>query len=310
MQNQDTIYIIGAGAIGKALAVFLKLDNKKVIIIRGSIDDGSNFTEDIEVEINGAKNIASQVEISTAGNFEKLDGIIVFANKSFGNQHLSQALSSKCKNSPVVILQNGLDVEKPFIDNGFRHIYRAVLFATSQTISQNKFRFKPVEASPIGIIKGNTQTQEMIVQELSSFYFEFISTQNILPIIWTKTIVNCAFNSVCPLLETDNGIFHRNEKALNIAKDIIAECVCVAKKAGILIEFDKVVDKLLLISRSSDGQLISTYQDIINKRITEIESLNFSVAKIAKRLNDENSVKQTSLLGELVKLKSELTNSN
>jgi len=222
MKDQDTIYIIGAGAIGKALAVFLKLKNKKVIIIRGSVDDNSNITEDIEVEISSSKTLTATIEVSTASNFSTLDGIILFTNKSFGNYQLSQALSSKCQNSPVVILQNGLDVEQPFIDNGFSQIYRTVIFASSQPVAPNKFRFKPVEPSPIGIIKGDTHTQEMIARELTSHYFEFISVQNILPLIWTKTIVNCVFNSVCPLLETDNGIFHRDENALHIATGVIA----------------------------------------------------------------------------------------
>ncbi len=310
MSHQDTIYIIGAGAIGKVLAALLTLEQKKVVIIRGSIDDYSKGTENIEVEMNGTQTLAATVEISTLSNFTTLNGIIVCTSKSFGNQLLSKALRTKSGNSPLVILQNGLDVEQPFIANGFTHIYRSVLFATSQPVAPNKFRFKPVEASPIGMIKGNTATLDMVVRGLNNHYFEFVASANIGPLVWTKTIVNCVFNSVCPLLETDNGIFHRDENALNLAKELVAECIGVARKAGIAIEFDKVMDKLLLISNASDGQLISTYQDIINKRETEIESLNLSIVKIAKDLNLGNAVTQTSLLGELIKLKSVLTRRN
>lgn len=308
MRKKDTIFIIGGGAIGKALAVFLQHNNKKVVIIRGSLDDGSKSTEKIEVEIKNSKTISASIEISTLSNYPALDGIIVLTNKSFGNHNLSETLRTKCKNQPLVILQNGLDVEQPFIDNGFSHIYRVVIFASSQPVAYNKFRFKPVEPSPIGIIMGDQQTQEMILGELNSRYFEFISVENILPLVWTKTIANCIFNSICPLLETDNGIFYRNKNALSIARDVIAECVAVAQHSGINIQFDEVAEKLLTISRSGDGQLISTYQDIINKRETEIESFNFAIAKIAKRLNIKTPVIQTSLLGDLVKLKSDLIN--
>lgn len=310
MKIDDTIYIIGGGAIGKALAVFLKLNEKNVIIIRGSLDDGSTSTENIEVEISKTESVAANIEIHTLSNYPALNGIIILTNKSFGNDKLAKALSSKCKNAPVVILQNGINVEQPFIDNGFSQIYRVIIFASSQSVGKNKFKFKPVEPSAVGIIKGNTQTQEMIVQQISSPYFEFISVENIMPLIWTKTIANCVFNSVCPLLETDNGIFYRNKSALKIAGDVVAECVAIANLAGISIEFEKVVDKLLQISRSGDGQLISTYQDIINKRETEIESFNFAIAKIAEDLNVNQPVIQTKLLGELVKLKSELTRGN
>jgi len=54
----------------------------------------------------------------------------------------------------------------------------------------------------------------------------------------------------------------------------------------------------------SDGQKISTYQDILNKRETEIETLNFAVAKAA---GGKINIHVTALLGELTKIKSELS---
>ncbi len=103
-----------------------------------------------------------------------------------------------------------------------------------------------------------------------------------------------------------NGIFHRNTHALSIAQRIINECLYIAKENGILINAKDVIDKLILISKLSEGQLISTYQDILNKRKTEIESLNFAFVNRANELNKNNSVVETKLLGELLLLKSEL----
>jgi 2-dehydropantoate 2-reductase len=68
--------------------------------------------------------------------------------------------------------------------------------------------------------------------------------------------------------------------------------------------------KILLVSKSSDGQLISTFQDILNKRQTEIETLNFAIVDIAKKLNKEELGRETKLLGELTRLKSYLSNKN
>jgi 2-dehydropantoate 2-reductase len=61
-----------------------------------------------------------------------------------------------------------------------------------------------------------------------------------------------------------------------------------------------------MISRSSEGQLISTYQDILSKRKTEIDSLNFAVSEMAEELQIGNRVEKTKLLGEMIRLKSEL----
>jgi 2-dehydropantoate 2-reductase len=61
---QDHIFIIGAGAIGKALAVFLKLRGRKVTIIRGSVNDGTKITERIHVEMADGVLHESDIEIA------------------------------------------------------------------------------------------------------------------------------------------------------------------------------------------------------------------------------------------------------
>jgi 2-dehydropantoate 2-reductase len=302
----DNIYIIGAGAVGKALAVFLKLENRQVFILRGSVDDRSRYTENLSIELPGETRLAAGVEIGTLSSFPKLDGLIVLTNKSYGNENLSRRLKDKTGLSPIVMLQNGLGVEQCFINENFPEIYRCVLFTTSQTVSPNHLSFKPVAASPIGTIKGNERGLRRIVEQLDTPHFSFKAEADIQPVIWKKAIINSVFNSICPLLEIDNGIFQRDEKVLAIGQRVIEECVLIAAGKGIYLETDEIVERLLLISKAADGQLISTLQDIRNKRETEIETLNLEIARIAESLNREEAVRETRLLGELTKLKSEL----
>jgi len=304
------VFIIGSGAIGKTLAVFLKLSGRNIVLLRGSVDDKSNYTEKIQVIVNDGSVLEAEIEISTLSNFAELEGVIVLANKSYGNDKLSRALSRKAKDSPIVILQNGLGVEQAFVDGNFSQIHRCVLFTTTQIIGPNKLRFKPVSDSPIGMIKGDDSTLKEIVEHLDNPHFRFRVETDIQPIIWKKAIINCVFNSICPLLEIDNGVFHRNEQVLAIAKRVVEECVQIAQTKGIPLSVDQVVESVLLISRSSDGQLISTLVDINNKRETEIETLNFAILDAARTLNKESVVRETKLLGELIRLKSDLRGSN
>ena len=305
---KNDIYIIGTGAVGKTLAVFLKLANKNVFLVRGSVDDESSRVEKIQIVVNDETEVEAEIEVRTLSSFSRLDGIVVLTNKSFGNRNLSQSLKDKTGDSPIVFLQNGLGIEQPFIDQNFTEIYRCVLFVTSQIVSENRISFKPVSVSPVGIVKGNQSNLTRVVGNLNNSAFPFKAEIDIQSVIWKKAIINSVFNSICPLLEVDNGVFHREEKVLEIAKRVIEECVMIAREKGIFLENNEVVETLLLISKSSDGQLISTFQDIINKRQTEIETLNFAIADIAEKLNRENLVKETKLLGELTKLKSDLNN--
>lgn len=297
------IYIIGAGSIGKALAVFLKNAGKEVILIRGSVDDGTVHTENIRIEMPSGVVHEAEIKIASLSAFDSLQGMVVLANKSYGNENLAITLRPKVGTSPVLLLQNGLGVERSFIHAGFEQIYRCVLFVTSQSISEDTIRFKPVAVCPVGIEKGNVSTLEGIVSKLSTPQFEFKIEENIQPVIWKKAIVNSVFNSVCPLLETDNGIFHRNVAALEIARTVIAECIAVAGTQGISLTAPEVEESLLKISKLSDGQLISTYQDILAGRRTEIDTLNFEIVRMAGNVNVSN----TKLLGELVRLKADMS---
>lgn len=301
------VYIIGAGAVGKVLAVSLALNNRKVTMLRGSIDHQESYTEKIEVVTAQHGTMEANIEVGMLSHYTVLDGLIVLTNKSFGNEGLAQALKGKTGNSPIVLLQNGLGVEQVFVDQGFPQVYRCVLFMTSQVLSGSRISFKPVAVSPVGLIKGEDNQLNHIVAQLNSPQFGFRAENNIQPIIWKKAIANSVFNSICPLLNTDNGIFHRHEAVLAMAKRVIKECVGIAQAQGLAITEEEVTETVLMISRLSDGQLISTLQDINHKRPTEIETLNFAIVQIAKSLQLENTVTETRLLGELTKLRSDLS---
>jgi 2-dehydropantoate 2-reductase len=303
--NNKDIYIIGNGVIAKALAVALTINKRKVIILRGSTEDQLSYYENIEVEI-GQEVIRAKVQIDSLAHYDTLDGLILLTNKSFGNKALADKLKVKAQNTPVVFLQNGLHIENSFIENGFKELYRCVLMATSESLSSNKVRFKLVAPSPIGIIKGSVDVLQEVLDAVHTDVFSFRADNDIQTVVWKKVISNCVFNSVCPLLETDNGIFQRSEEALQIAKTIISECLIVANAYGIDLTMEVVLQNILAISKMSDGQKISTYQDILNKRETEIDTLNLAVANaaISKGL-PELSVNST--LGNMVKIKAELS---
>jgi len=299
----EPVYIIGAGAIGKVLAVCLSISGKKVVLLRGSVDNGENHRENIRVKLSSQEIIEAEIAIDTLSNYPNLEGLVVLCIKSYGNAALADALKDKIGSSPIVLLQNGLGVEQAFIY--FPSVYRCVLFATSQPVSDTELNFKQVDISLIGKISDSEETSlGYIAGLLNTPYFGFSAEPDIQPVIWKKAIVNSVFNSVCPLLDTDNGIFHRNLQVLQIAESLVAECLRVAKEQGIDLNQAEVMDSLLLISRASDGQFISTLQDIRNHRPTEIATLNLAISGMAAT---EQAVTQTRLLGQLILLKSQLS---
>jgi len=302
-----TIYIAGAGVIGRTLAVILKHAGKNVLLIRGTVDGLPGTSERIRIKLPDGSKVSENIDVKTFSQIKTIDGIVVIAAKSFANSALAAKLALKGVHYPVVLLQNGLNVEQSFIMLGFTQLYRCVLFVTGQFTSENVIRFKPVATCPVGVVNGNEESLAAVVSEINSPAFSFKPESDIQAVIWKKVIVNCVFNSVCPLLSIDNGIFHRNNEALAIGKRIIKECIQVANACDVSLPEEEATETLLAISRSSDGQLISTLQDINEHRPTEIATLNLEIARIAKELGLEDMVKETRLLGELTAIKSNLS---
>ena len=87
--SESTIYILGAGAIGKALAVFLKQAGRPVILLRGSVDHQPSRTERLRVELADQTGLEADVEISTLSHHPTLTGTLILTNKSFGNERLA-----------------------------------------------------------------------------------------------------------------------------------------------------------------------------------------------------------------------------
>jgi 2-dehydropantoate 2-reductase len=204
-------------------------------------------------------------------------------------------------------MQNGIGVEQPLIDVGFEKIYRCVLYATGQTAGDHQYRFREVAESPVGIVHGSTSETHAITQRLSTPLFRFYMDNDIQKQVWKKAILNTAFNSICPLINVDNGIFHRDDAVAAIAQTIIEEAQTVAKQIGIHFEKRELMEQLHRISRSSDGQLISTLQDINHGKETEIDFLNLAIARIGSSLKPPIDAKITRVLGELILAKSRLS---
>ncbi|OJJ23191.1 hypothetical protein BKI52_02215 [marine bacterium AO1-C] len=299
MNNE--IYIIGSGAIGKALAVFLAQEGRPVKLVRGSVDNIPEAIHNITV-IGKHDTFQQKIPVTTFSNLSIINGIVLIATKTFANDEIAKKLRKIKGKFSVVLLQNGLNIEQPFKD--FDKVYRCVLFSVSQVTGVNEVTFKMVTASPVGNMEGKNDGLDALITQINTPQFEFRIERDIVKYVWNKVIINCAFNSICPLLETDNGIFHRNPEAKRLAKVVIKECVALAKSYHIFLDEAEIENSLALISQKSNGQLISTYRDILNHRQTEIESLNLEIAQLANKTGKPELVSNTKLLGKLIQLKS------
>jgi len=233
----------------------------------------------------------------------QLDGTLVITTKAYANHALAQEIKDKGATGPVVIMQNGVGVERPFLEAHFSPIYRGVLYVTSQATAAYDFTFSLITASPIGIVDGNASGLQQCVADLTTDGFPLRAEANIQREIWKKTIINAVFNSICPLLEVDNGIFARDADTADLAREVVRECVTLTDRLNVGLSESELMEQIMRISRGSN-QLISTLQDMRSGRPTEIEFLNLEIARVAASLQPGLHLPRTAFLGKMIVAKS------
>jgi 2-dehydropantoate 2-reductase len=304
MDTKETIYILGSGAVGFPLAAYLANAGRPVVAVRTSRNDVPRRS--INVTVQAETNlVTAPIETVSLSHLTSLDGILVITTKSYTNAEIARLLKERNATGPLVIMQNGVGVERPFLDAGFAAVYRCVLYLTSQPTTEFQFSFRPITASPIGIVKGSEIQLAKCVEQLNTDAFPFRAEANIQKEIWKKAIINSVFNSICPLLDVDNGVFVRDEEAANLARQLVKECITLTDRLKVGLSESEVMEQIMRIS-SRSKQLISTLQDIRNGRQTEIESLNLEIARLAASLQPPLYLPQTELLGKIILTKSML----
>ena len=303
----ETVYILGTGTIGMSLAVHLSNSGKKVVAAKTSTDEFDRQMVQVTIHDGKGRTFKAPVEMVSLARIRKIVGTIVISTKSYANAAVASKLTKMEIIAPLVIMQNGIGIENPYIEQGNQNLYRCVLYATGQRSKDGIITFRAIKASPIGIVRGNQEELEMVVNRLSSKEFPFCIHSGIQLEIWKKAIVNSVFNSICPLLEIDNGVFIRDERVASLAREVVDECISLTANMGLSsITAEGIMKQIFSISKRSDGQLISTLQDMKNGRETEIDSLNLEIARIAENMVPPVELNITETLGKLIKLKSTL----
>lgn len=123
---------------------------------------------------------------------------------------------------------------------------------------------------------------------------------NIGATLWTKMIINCAYNAMSALARARYGSLASNALTRDLMRQVIDESLAVARGLGVALETESVVQAAFKLAEAMPAAVSSTAQDIALGKLTEVDSLNGYVVRRAAELRISVPVNQT--LHALVKL--------
>ncbi len=103
--------------------------------------------------------------------------------------------------------------------------------------------------------------------------------------LWTKLVMNCAFNAVSALGRSRYGPMVDDPDVRVLMREAIGECVAVARTDGVAVAgVDALYEATMRLGAAMREASSSTAQDLARGRQTEIDSLNGYVAKRGQAL--------------------------
>jgi 2-dehydropantoate 2-reductase len=108
-------------------------------------------------------------------------------------------------------------------------------------------------------------------------------SDNVRGALWAKLILNCAYNALSAITQLPYGRIVKGEGVSAAMRDIVDECMAVARADGVTIpgDIDAAVRK---IAETMPGQYSSTAQDVSRGKRSEIDHLNGLIVRRGEAL--------------------------
>jgi 2-dehydropantoate 2-reductase len=207
----------------------------------------------------------------------------------------------------IVSLQNGVDNAERIGAVLGNPVYAAVVYVGVQMAGPGRVRHTGRGDLVIGVPRAFA-ARSASESDLSGIAAMFEKAAIPCPVsadieaaLWTKLILNCAFNAVSALGDSPYGRMAEIAPVRGVMETIVREAVAVARATGVTLDADALVAATWKLAAAMPGQHSSTAQDLQRKKPTEIDALNGYVVDRGAALGVDAPVNRT--LHALVKLR-------
>ncbi|MHA1954790.1 MAG: ketopantoate reductase family protein, partial [Candidatus Heimdallarchaeaceae archaeon] len=209
MNKDSSILLVGLGAIGSVMLA--RFNKKKYTVICLSTAEGTKLIQNqglsvklTDEEIPQLQNCEIYSKLPENSEFD----LCIITAKSWANREIAEEISSNLSfNSSILLFQNGIQIEAPFLKNDNQFIITRAL--TSLAAIREKENLA-VEAN-IGEtrIGGVNHQNDQVIKFWNNILIDIglkIETSNdILKDIWLKGVVNCTLLPLAAITGLKNG---------------------------------------------------------------------------------------------------------
>lgn len=230
--------------------------------------------------------------------------VVLFCVKTVHTESAARAIAPHVAPGAVVVsLQNGVDNTRRMRAAAGIEALPAVVYVAAEMVAPGTVRHTGrgdlIVGAPGTVGSATDRAVDTVVNLFTRAGVPCVRSDHIEADLWTKLVMNCAYNAISALGGQRYGVVARNPWTRELVRDAITEAVAVARAVGVLLS-DDLVEAGLRLGETMASALSSTAQDIALGRPTEIDALNGYVARRGQEVGVPTPVNRT--LHALVKL--------
>ena len=300
------IAVMGAGAVGCYFGGLLARAGAPVTLIGRphhveAINRDGLFVESLHFR--------QHIPVSASTDVAAVRGaqVVLLCVKSPDTEDAARALAPHLASGTIVVsLQNGVDNAERFRSAVGIEAIPAVVYVAAEMTAPGRVKHSGRGDLILGTLSGQDRggPSRRQLEDLAAVFARAgvpcQVSENIEADLWTKLIMNCAYNAISALSRARYGRIVRNPGMRDVMRQVTDEAIAVARASGVRFPDVDPVEAVFKLGEAMTNALSSTAQDIGRGKRTEIDSLNGYVARRGAELGIATPVNQT--LHALVKL--------
>jgi 2-dehydropantoate 2-reductase len=289
------IAVMGAGAVGCYFGGMLARARHDVVLIGRPLHVEAVERQGLRLETQSFDE-RIRVSASTEGSAVQGAQLVLFCVKSTDTENGAAAIKRYLAPDALVLsLQNGVENADRLRALLPQEVAAAVVYIGTEMAGPGHVRHHGRGE----LVIEPSKASDDVARALIAAGVPTDISYNVRGALWMKLILNCAYNALSAITQLPYGRLVKDAGIIAVMRDLVDECVAVAKADGVTIPGD--VDAAVReIAETMPGQYSSTAQDLARGKRSEIDHLNGLILRRGEALGVATPANR--LLHTIVKL--------
>jgi 2-dehydropantoate 2-reductase len=305
--SSPSIAVVGAGAVGSFFGAMLARAGHRVTLIARQAHVKAIARDGLRLDMAGRVEsvpIAASVDVAAVRGAD----LVLFCVKSTDSDAVARQMAPHLEAGAVVLsLQNGVENAPTIARHVTQTVVPAVVYVATAMPEPGGVKHFGRGDLVIGPLNSAAAKDPVLAERLQALVDLFATAKvpvrisaDVMAELWSKLLVNCAYNAVSGLAQVPYGAFAAVPAVRELQLAVVHEVVALATAEGVNLPAGPAIEAMDRIAVAMPGQHSSTAQDMARHKPSEIDHLNGFVARRGGELGIPTPVNQA--LYALVKL--------